>query len=304
MGDHNFVSDIGKLKMQRDALILAHNYQLPEVQAVADYVGDSLSLCKMAVDSDKSVIVFCGVRFMAETAKLLNPQKTVLLPAQDANCPMADMVDAQTLKSFTEEHSDAMVVCYINSSIEVKAESHICCTSSNAVHIVGSQNSDKIVFVPDRNLAEYVEEHVTTKKLIKMEGYCPVHESLTIEDISMKRARHSGAQVLVHPECTSEVRGVADFVGGTENIIRYVIESEEKTFLIGTECGILYRLKNSCPDKEFHMLSDTLVCPDMKKITLKDIYNSLLWNQYSIEIDEDIYRRAANALHGMLDLTV
>lgn len=304
MEDRSVVSNIDKLKRQRNALILAHNYQLPEVQDVADHVGDSLSLCKIAAESDKSVIVFCGVRFMAETAKLLNPQKTVLLPAQDANCPMADMVDVRALNEFKQEYSDATVVCYINSSIEVKTHSHICCTSSNAVHIVENQNSDRIVFVPDRNLADYVEEYVTTKEVIKMEGYCPVHESLTIEDISKGRARYVDAQVLVHPECTAEVREMADFVGGTEKIIRYAIESKAKRFLIGTECGVLYRLKKSCPDKDFYMLSDRLICSDMKKITLKEIHNSLLWNQYAIEIDEDRHRRAANALHDMLDLTV
>ena len=192
---------------------------MPEVQEIADYVGDSLSLCKLAINSKEDIIVFCGVRFMAETAKLLNPQKTVLLPNLSANCPMAGMVDRNDLRKLKRRYSDAKVVCYVNLNVEVKAESHICCTSSNAIDIVHSQSSDRIIFVPDRNLGSYVEKYISTKEIIKMEGYCPVHASVTLEDVYREKKERPNAKVLVHPECTSDVREAADFIGGTESII-------------------------------------------------------------------------------------
>ncbi len=302
MDKYTLISNISKLKSQKNALILAHNYQLPEVQEVADSVGDSLSLCRKAAKSQEDIIVFCGVRFMAETAKLLNPKKTVLLPSLNAKCPMADMIDRDTIRELKGRYRDAKVVCYVNSSVDVKAESHISCTSSNAVDIVNSQKVDRIIFTPDRNLASYVEEHVHTKEIIKTDGYCPVHASLTAEDIYKKKAKYPHAKVLVHPECTSSAREHANFVGGTEAIIDYAIGSADEQFLIGTEIGVLHRLKKSCPDKEFHMLSDKLVCPGMKDITLERIHNALLWEQYPINIDTDVHRDAADSLHRMFEI--
>ena len=242
------------LKKERNAVILAHLYQWPEVQELADFVGDSLDLSRKAQETKADVIVFCGVWFMAQTAKILNPEKTVLLPRPDAGCPMADMVTPEDVWELKKKHPQAAVVCYVNSSAEVKAASDICCTSSNAVSVVSSLREEEIIFVPDRNLGHYVSQFLPDKRFILFNGFCPTHDRITPEDVEKARSARPGASVLVHPECRPEVVQKADFAGSTAQIIEYAAASDKKEFIIGTESGVLHRLKQLCPNKNFFFL--------------------------------------------------
>jgi len=290
-----------ELKEKRNAIILAHYYQVSEIQDVADFVGDSFELSRKAKENEADVIVFCGVRFMAESAKVLSPEKTVLLPVKEAGCPMADMAEVDQILKMKSEYPNAKVVTYVNSSVEVKAISDVCCTSSNAIKIVKKIDSDEIIFAPDKNLGSYVQEHVPEKKIILWDGHCCVHNRITADNILRVKEEHPDAKVLVHPECKSEVRRLADYVGSTSGIINFARESSNDKFLIVTEEGVLHRLKNENPNKKFLSIRG-MTCKNMKKTELEDVYSSLLERKYEIKIDEDIRQKAAMALENMLIL--
>lgn len=293
------IDELKKLKKERKAIILAHNYQIAEVQDVADYVGDSFELSRIAAETDADMIVFCGVKFMAESAKILSPDKTVLLPVKEAGCPLADMVDAISLRKMKEKYPNAAVVTYVNSSAAIKAESDICCTSSNAIKVVNSLEEEQVLFVPDKNLGHYVASH-TNKKVIVWNGYCPTHNNVNLEDVKKAKVAHPNALILVHPECQAEVLKMSDYIGSTAGIIKYVKESDSKSFIIGTEEGLIHRLKVENPDKEFFPLYDQFVCPDMKKTTLEKLVEALKKGKFEVKIPEDIRIKAYNALEKML----
>ncbi len=298
-GNGNVSAGILRLKKERNAIILAHNYQIGPVQDIADVVGDSLELSRAAATMEGDVIVFAGVDFMAETAAILSPQKTVLLPAPDACCPMAEMITADELRLARSRHPGAAVVCYVNSSAEVKAESDICCTSSNAVAVVQSLKEDKIIFVPDKNLARYAARF-TDKEILPWEGFCIVHDRITVDHVRKARMLHPDAPVLVHPECRPEVIDAADHVASTSGMIRYVCSSQEKEFIIGTEIGILHRLRRDCPEKTCHPLDGSMVCTNMKKTDLHMVKNALETLSPRIMVPEDIALKARHAIERML----
>ena len=293
--------EILRLREERRAIILAHNYQPPEVQDIADLTGDSLELSRAATRMEGEVIVFCGVDFMAETAAVLSPEKTVLLPAEDACCPMAQMVTADELKLAKERHPDAAVVCYVNTTADVKAESDICCTSSNAVKVVNSVEQDTIIFVPDRNLGRYAQRF-TKKTVLPWEGFCIVHDRITPEMVRKARNAHPDASLLVHPECRPEVINLADHVASTSGLIRQVRSSEEHEFIIGTEVGILHRLGKECPGKRCYPLSDGAVCRNMKKMDLAKVLDALVTLSARIMVPENVATRARKAIERMLAL--
>jgi quinolinate synthetase A len=295
------IEKILQLKKERNAVILAHNYQVKEVQDIADFTGDSLELARKAASQDADVIVFCGVDFMAETAAILSPEKTVLLPAADANCPMAEMITAGELRVLKERFPDAAVVCYVNTSAEVKAESDICCTSSNAVKVVQSLDADQVIFVPDRNLGSYVARF-TDKEIMPWEGFCFVHDRITPEDVKTARQLHPDAEVLVHPECRAEVVDLSDYVYSTSGMIEHVCKSSSKEFIIGTEVGILHRMKKDCPDKLCYPLSSQAVCITMKRTDLQKVHNALETLTPEVTVPEDVADRARLAIQRMLDI--
>lgn len=291
--------EIKRLKRERDAVILVHNYQRPEIQEIADYLGDSLDLSRLASKLPQSIIVFCGVKFMAESAKVLSPEKTVLLPRLDAGCPMADMITAEELKEMKKEYPKAKVVCYVNTSADVKAESDICCTSANAVKAVKSLKSKRIIFVPDKNLANYVAEQ-TKKEIIPWHGYCYVHEFITLSDIKEQKRLHPDARVMVHPETRPEVVKVADYVLGTMGMVNLAKKSIIKEFIVGTEEGLVHRLRKENPGKKFYLPSRKPICSNMKKTHLEDLYYGLRDLKFKIEIDKTIIKKAKRALKKMI----
>jgi quinolinate synthase len=291
--------EVLRLKEDRHAIILAHNYQQADVQDIADLTGDSLELSRAAATMEGEIIVFCGVDFMAETAAIISPDKTVLLPASDACCPMADMITADELKLVKSRHADAAVVCYVNTTAEVKAESDICCTSSNAVKVVNSVKEDQVIFVPDRNLGRYVQRF-TKKEILPWEGFCIVHDQITPEHIREARNLHPDAILLVHPECRPEVIDLADQVASTSGIIRYVCNAPEHEFIIGTEVGILHRFKRECKEKKCYPLSPAATCKNMKKTNLVTVRDALVSLQPRISVPEDIADRARGAIERML----
>ncbi|MCL4459083.1 MAG: quinolinate synthase NadA [Chloroflexi bacterium] len=290
---------IQKLKRTLNAVILAHNYQRPEVQDVADFSGDSLDLSRQATKVEAEVIVFCGVHFMAENAAILNPTRTVLLPEALAGCPMADMITVEDLREWKEDHPDAVVVCYVNSSAAVKAESDICCTSANAVKVVESVDRPRVLFVPDEHLGRWVSRH-TKKGMILYPGFCPTHLRLRAQDILAAKERYPGAMVIVHPECSEEVVDLADAVLSTSQMLRYVKQSEGKVFLVGTEAGILHRMQKENPDKIFYSASSALLCPNMKMTRLQSVVEAMERGQHVITVPEEIRIRAKQALDRML----
>ncbi len=300
MTDTTYASQIKAVKEKLGAVILAHYYQLPEIQDIADHVGDSFALSRLAATLDNEVIVFCGVDFMAESAKLLSPEKTVLLPVKDAGCPMADMAGATDVKKLQEMHPEAAVVSYVNSTTTVKAHSHICCTSSNALKVIRSLPHDKIIFLPDKNLGSYAAEQIPEKEFVLFDGYCPPHNETTAEDVARIRRSYPDASLLVHPECPGEVRREADFIGSTAQIIAHADESSHKEFIIGTEEGILHPLQQRNPDKTFHLLSRELTCRDMKKTTARELLDSLENMQNEIHVDENLARMARSPMERML----
>lgn len=295
----SLADEIKKLKKERNAVILAHNYQRGEVQDIADYTGDSLGLSQKAVEVGEKVIVFCGVDFMAESAAVLNPGKTVLLPKPEAGCPMSDMINAEQLRAFKKEHPEAAVVCYVNSSAAVKAESDICCTSSNSIKIVNSLEQDEIIFVPDYNLAMYTQRF-TSKKIFPWDGFCPTHHQITAGDILISRHDHPGAEVVVHPECRQEVIDLADGVYSTDGMLKYA-KKTDRDLVIGTEVGVIHRLKKENPGRNFYPVSNYVVCPNMKMNTLETIRDSLRDMKTVISVPEDIRIRAKKALDRMLE---
>lgn len=303
MEQKQLIEEIIKLKKERDAIILAHNYQVPEVQDIADIVGDSLALSKHAANTSHKVIVFCGVHFMAESAKILSPDKTVLLPARDAGCPMAEMVTADRLREMKAKYPEAAVVCYVNSSAEVKAEADICCTSSNAVKVVESIKNKQIIFAPDQNLGSYVAKKVKDKEIILWKGFCITHKRVKVDEVKKIKELFPDAKILAHPECEPEIQALADFLGSTSEIIKEAREIPEKDIIIGTEEGVLHILRKENPDKNFYLLSPGLICQNMKKTRLEDVYLSLLNMQYEITLDEDIRLKALKTLDKMLEIS-
>lgn len=289
-------------KQKRNAVILAHNYQPGPIQDIADFVGDSLGLSIQASKTEADVIVFCGVLFMAETAAILSPDKTVLLPDITAGCPMADMITARQLEELRRKHPDALVVCYVNSSAEVKALSDYCCTSSNAVLLVSRLPAERpILFVPDQHLGQFTAER-TGRSLILWPGYCPIHLRITAEDIRAARRKYPGALVLAHPECGPEVRRLADELLSTGGMIRFAGQSRAESFLIATEEGILHTLRKKYPEKHFAAVSEFAVCPDMKKITLEKLLWSLQEMQVRVEVPEPTAQKARKALERMMEI--
>jgi quinolinate synthase len=292
---------INQLKKERNAVILAHNYQVPEVQDIADYVGDSLGLSIQASKTDADVIIFCGVYFMAETAKILSPHKTVLIPDRNAGCPMADMITAEDLRRLKAEHPGAKVLCYVNTTADVKAECDACCTSGNAEKVVREafNKDDEIIFAPDQYLAHYVSTK-TGRKFINWQGFCPTHLKILPEDIERERSLHSGVEVIVHPECRAGVTDMADRVLSTEGMIRYIAETPAREFIIGTETGILHRLKKESPGKMFYPLSERAVCPNMKRTTLEKVLWSLEDMKDEVIVPREIIEKALKSLDIML----
>lgn len=278
---------IKNLLKKRKAIMLAHNYQPPEIQDLADLCGDSLELSIKASQTDAEVILFCGVTFMAETASILSPHKTVLLPRKDAGCPMADMVTPEELEAKLAELPPMPVVTYVNSSASVKAISTICCTSANAVAVVNSLDADELMMVPDRNLAMYTASH-SKKKIHFWDGYCPIHDSLTAEDVNAAKQKYPDAVFMAHPECPPEIIDMADVALSTSGMIRYAMESKSRSFIVGTEIGLLYPLKKANPDKFFYPASLNMECSDMKKITLEDIVRSLEFMEGEVKVPEEI----------------
>ena len=296
------VNDITKLRGERKAVILAHNYQLGEVQDIADFVGDSLDLSRQAAKTNAEVIVFCGVHFMAETAKILSPEKIVLMPDLNAGCAMANMITLRQLVEMKKHHPRAVVVCYVNTTAEIKAESDYCCTSANALKVVQSIPRDKeILFIPDKYLGDYISKQ-TGRKMILWEGYCPTHRRIIAEDILKKKALYPKAEVLVHPECTPDVIAMADKVLSTTGICRYAKESSSEEFIIGTEIGILYRLKKENPQKSFYPASELAECSNMKLNNLEKILWSLEDMVYPIEVPLDTAQRAKIAIDRMIEI--
>jgi quinolinate synthase len=302
MDKNELKQKIQELKKERNAVIVAHNYQHDDVQEIADVVGDSFALSKYCATTDAEVVVFCGVHFMAESAKILSPEKTVLLPEIDAGCPMADMVTAEALREEKKKYPDAAVVCYINSSAEVKAECDVCCTSSNAVNVIKSIKEKDILFVPDQNLGHYISTLVPEKNIIFWKGFCITHHKIKTDEVEKMKKLHPDALLLIHPECRPELVEMADFVGSTKQIIDFANTSENSKFIIGTEMGVLYKLKKENPDKTFYLMSQGLLCPNMKKTSLESVYNSLNEMKYQIELDEDVRVRASKSLERMLQV--
>jgi len=302
MGNIDLKNKVRDLLKTRRAIMLAHNYQRPEIQDTADLCGDSLELSIKAAQTDAEIIVFCGVHFMAETASIMSPEKTVLLPRMDAGCPMADMVTPEALTKKLKELPPMPVVTYVNSTAEVKALSTICCTSANVVKVVNSLDADEILMVPDKNLAKYAALH-TKKKLHYWNGYCPVHDMLTPEIVLQAKKKHPEAVFMAHPECRPEVLELADVVLSTSGMIRYAGESESKSFIVGTETGILHQLKKANPSKKFYPVSPEMECSDMKKITLEDVARSLENMEGEVKVPEDIRIPAKEAVRKMIDLS-
>ena len=296
-----FLRQIALLKKDREAVILAHNYQPPEIQDLADFTGDSLELSRIAAKTPAKVIVFCGVQFMGETAAILSPDKTVLLPVLEAGCTLADYATAEELRAMKKKHPDALVVTYVNSSAEVKAETDICCTSANAVQIVKSIDPHRpIIFVPDYNLGHYAAK-MTGRDLILWDGCCPTHALLSTFAVAAARKKWPEGQVIMHPECKPEVLELADFVGSTSGMLAYAKTQPTGTsFIVGTEVGLLHRLQKENPDKVFHVASDYLICPMMKMTTLKDVKRSLEKMEYVVQVPEKIAERARIAVDAML----
>lgn len=300
----DLIKEIKKLKKKRGAVILAHNYQISEIQDIADFVGDSLELSQKAASSRAKVIVFCGVKFMAETAKILAPKKKVLLPDLSAGCSLADMITAKDLRLLKAKYPSARVVCYVNSNAEVKAESDACCTSSNALKVVESMDSDTVIMVPDKYLAAYVDDQLkakgSKKKIIAWNGFCAVHQRILPEYIKRLKKKNPKALIITHPECACSVNRLSDSIKSTSGMSSYVRESGGDTFIIGTETGLLHKLRKDFPNKKFIPATDLAECGFMKKITLQKLYDSLNEMKYEIKVDSKIAAKAKKAITRML----
>lgn len=302
MSKQELIERIIQLKRERDAIILAHNYQIGEVQDIADFTGDSLGLSIEASKVTTKVIVFCGVRFMAETAAIICPDKTVLMPDENAGCPMANMITVRQLRELKKKYPNAIVVCYVNTTAAIKAECDICCTSANAIKVVNSLPKDsQIIFIPDKSLGDYVSKK-TGREMILWEGYCPTHHHILAEDIKREKERHPNAVVMVHPECTPDVIELADEVLSTSGMLRFAKHSSAKEFIVGTEIGLLHPLRKENPDKQFYPASKIADCPNMKLNTLEKIVWSLEDMVYQVTVPEEIRVKAWNAIKKMLEI--
>lgn len=296
------IEKIEQLKKEKDAVILAHYYVDGEIQQIADYVGDSFYLSKIAAKVPQKTILFCGVSFMGESAKILSPDKTVLMPDANADCPMAHMVTTEKIEQLKKEHPDAAVVCYINSSAEIKAHADVCVTSSNALKIVSKLPNEEIFFIPDNNLGHYVAKKLPEKSFLFHDGYCPVHKKITESLLLEAIAAHPNAKILVHPECTMDVLAHADYIGSTSGIIDYATEHDEKEYIIGTEIGVLYELQQKNPDKKFYFAGGTPTCMDMKLVTLEKIVQALETLEPQVHLNEELRKAAERPLQRMLEL--
>lgn len=296
------VEEINKLKKEKNAVILAHYYVRPEVQEIADYIGDSFYLSKVATKLEEKVIVFCGVSFMGESAKILNPEKTVLMPDMKADCPMAHMADVETIQKVRQEYDDLAVVCYINSTAQLKEYSDVCVTSANAVKIVKSLPNKNIFFIPDRNLAHYVASQVPEKNFVYNNGFCPTHERIESEDVADVKKRHPKAQIVAHGECQEAILLMADYVGSTSGIINYVTESDCNEFIVCTEEGVGYKLKTNNPDKKFYYPDRLPVCPNMKKNTLEKVLYVLQTGENEVQVSDSLRENSKKPLEKMLEL--
>ena len=300
----NYITEIQRLKKEKNAVILAHCYQNIEIDEIADFVGDSLYLSQMAEKTDADIIIFAGVYFMAQTAKILNPAKKVILPNLKAGCDMADMINLQQLREFKNKFPNVPTVCYINSTAEVKAECDICCTSSNAIKIVESLKSPKVLFLPDKNLGRWVEKQLGNVEVITYNGCCPIHNKLNPTGIKETKSQYPNALVLAHPECVEDFLNLADYVGSTTGIMNYVKNSNEKEFIVATEKGVLDRLKRDYPNKKFYDINNTpSICQSMKLNTVKDIYNALQNEAPEITVDKEIAQKALKCIERMLEVS-
>ena len=304
MSSEDLASQVRELAKERNAVNLAHNYQVGEVQDVADFVGDSLGLSRKAASTDADVIVFCGVYFMAETAKILSPDKTVLIPDPEARCNMAAMIDVDGLRALKAKHPEAAVVCYVNTTADIKAESDACCTSANAVDIVAGLDEEEIIFVPDKYLCAFVEEQLkergVSKKLIPWQGFCPTHLRIIPDYIRALREERPGAKVMTHPECTPEVNQLADGVLSTSKMSKFAAESDADEFVVGTEIGMLHRLQADNPEKTFVAATELAICPNMKLITLQKVYESLKDMKFEVEVEAEVAEKAKRAIERMM----
>lgn len=298
----NLKKEIEQLKQEKNAVLLAHYYVDDAVQEIADYVGDSYYLAKVALKESKDVICFAGVNFMGESAKILNPDRTVIMPDQKADCPMAHMVDVEKIEEMRKKYDDLAVVCYINSTAEIKAHSDVCVTSSNAVKIVKALPNKNIFFIPDRNLAHYIAGLVPEKNFIYNEGFCIVHEYMEVEEIQEAKAAHPEAEVLSHPECPAKVLELSDFVGSTSEIIAQAEKSDAKEFIICTESGVLYELQKRNPEKKFYFTETTPICRNMKKVTLEKVLHVLKTGENEVFVDDKLREESKKPLERMLEL--
>lgn len=299
--DEEITAKIKELKQKHNSIILAHNYQIPEVQDIADFLGDSLDLAMRASKTDAENIIFCGVDFMAESAKILNPDKNVIIPDIEAECPMVHMVDINDLKKLKKQHPDAEVVSYINTTAETKTLSDICCTSANGKKVVNSLTSKKIIFLPDKNLGAYIQRFVKDKEIIIWPGLCATHHRIRKEELLKLKKQHPDAEILVHPECRPEVIDIADRALSTNGMVNHAKNSDKKEFIIGTEKDLCYRLKNENPDKTFYPIK-TAICPNMKKITLEKVLNSLETLEPKIQLPDEIMKKAKKPLQRMMEV--
>ena len=293
---------IRQLKEQKNAVILAHYYVPDEVQEIADYIGDSFYLSKIAKDTDADIIVFCGVAFMGESAAILNPDKKVLMPDMKADCAMAHMVDINKINELRGKYNDLAVVCYINSTAEIKTHSDVCVTSANAIKVVKNLPNENIYFIPDGNLGRYVKEQLPEKNVILNDGYCPIHAAMTIQEVKAEKEKHPHAKFLVHPECTKELLDQADYIGSTSGIIDYVSQDDSEEYLIGTEIGVFYELKKQNPAKEFYTLQKPPICADMKFVTLEKVLHVLENETNVVTVSEELLEKALLPLERMLEL--
>ncbi len=300
---NELIEKINKLKKEKNAVILAHCYQNVEIDEVADYVGDSLYLSQMAAKTNADIIIFAGVYFMAQTAKILNPSRKVLLPRLESGCRMADMITLDQLREFKSKYPKMPTVCYINSTAEVKSECDICCTSSNAVKIVDSLKADEILFLPDTYLGKWVESQLGNVKVNTYTGFCPTHVQIRPNDVTEARKKYPNALVLAHPECHQSVVAMADYVGSTTGIMKFAAQSDKKEFIIATEKGVVDRLKRDYPEKEFYLIKDSVICPNMKWHTLTDIYNALDREEHEITVDTEIASKALKCIDRMLEVS-
>ena len=296
------IDEIERLKKEKNAVILAHYYVRPEVQEIADYIGDSFYLSKIAAKSDADTIVFCGVYFMGESAKILSPEKRVLLPDIAADCVMAHMADPERIRQMRETYKDLAVVCYINSTAELKRYSDVCVTSANALEIIRKLSNKNIYFIPDQNLAHFVADQIPGKNFIFNEGYCPVHQQIRTEQVRKAKEDHPGALVLAHPECSADVLELADYTGSTSGIIDYAVKSSQEEFIICTENGVRAALEKNCPGKQFYFTETEPVCMDMKRITLEQIAHVLKTGENEVFLDDTLRQEAEKPLEEMLNL--